>query len=389
MRILYVAMKYDYGDPQRGDSFEHCNFAGSLMGMGHDLIYFDFMSLLKQHGRDAMNRQLLEVAKSEKPDVMFTVLFGDELDRATIRRISDSGITTTVNWFCDDHWRFEDFSSRWAPCFDWVVTTAHSALPKYEQIGYHTVIKSQWACNHFSYHKLNLPLKYDTTFVGQPYGDRRAKIDAVRSAGHAVHTWGHGWPAGRLSQAQMIEVFNQSRINFNPADSSIVDRDGLDRLTRLGKRLLPKRAHNWRPVRIAQRAAQAIVGGARSSLVVPAQIDGDVHPKQIKGRTFEVPGCGGFLLTEFAENLDAYYVDGKEVVCFNGVDDLICKVDYYLRNEDERAAIAEAGYRRTLREHTYTARFHDIFRCMGLEEQWRRSDSADQSSSPGHVLEVY
>ena len=80
MRILYVAMKHDYGDPRRGLSFEHCNFFESLQGMGYEIVYFDFISLLQKMGRDAMNRRLAEVARSEKPDVMFTVLFEDELD---------------------------------------------------------------------------------------------------------------------------------------------------------------------------------------------------------------------------------------------------------------------------------------------------------------------
>jgi len=38
-------------------------------------------------------------------------------------------------------------------------------------------IKPTWeipkACNHFTYQKLDLPLEYDVTFVGQPYGNRR------------------------------------------------------------------------------------------------------------------------------------------------------------------------------------------------------------------------
>ena len=46
MRILYVAMKYDYGKPAQGYSFEHENFYGTLAQMGYDILYFDFMSTL-------------------------------------------------------------------------------------------------------------------------------------------------------------------------------------------------------------------------------------------------------------------------------------------------------------------------------------------------------
>src|SRR3972149_554001 len=56
MRILYVAMQYDYGNPSQGYSFEHYNFYDSLRGMGHEILYFDFLELEQVYGRDEMNR---------------------------------------------------------------------------------------------------------------------------------------------------------------------------------------------------------------------------------------------------------------------------------------------------------------------------------------------
>ena len=89
MRILYAAMKYDYGDPRRGYSFEHYNFFDFFQQAGHEVIYFDFMDLARTEGKEHMNRRLLEVAKVEKPHLMFCVLFTDELDASVIRQISD------------------------------------------------------------------------------------------------------------------------------------------------------------------------------------------------------------------------------------------------------------------------------------------------------------
>jgi len=40
---------------------------------------------MQKHGKDWMNRRLLEVAEVEKPDLMFTVLFTEELDKAVVR----------------------------------------------------------------------------------------------------------------------------------------------------------------------------------------------------------------------------------------------------------------------------------------------------------------
>lgn len=356
MRILYVGMKYDYGKPEQGLSFEHCNFYDSLHSMGHDILYFDFMSLARERGREWMNRRLLDVAKAERPELMFTFLFADELDKEAVGKISDSPDTTTLNWFADDHWRFEKFSSHWATCFNWVTTTATSALPKYEQLGYRNVIKTQWACNHFFYRRLDLPLEYDVTFVGKPHGDRRNVVRALREAGIDVNVWGYGWEQGRLSQNGMIETFNKSKVNLNLSNASTAGGG-------LGRRL--------------RRSIRGLFARGR----------GATDTAQIKGRNFEVPGCGGFLLSGYADNVEDYYDVGREIACFESTRDLIDKVKYYLGREEERRAVALAGYERTLTEHTYAHRFASIFRRIGLPNH-PAGAFLDGVPHPGETQEV-
>jgi spore maturation protein CgeB len=114
----------------------------------------------------------------------------------------------------------------------------------------------------------------------------------------------------------------------------------------------------------------------------------DLHySDQIKGRNFEVPGCGGFMLTGMAENLGQYYEIGKEVACFDDRHDLIDKVRYYLKHEDEREAIAQAGYERTMRDHTYPRRFSEIFEQLGMPGS-QLLNCAGQGTHPGCTIEV-
>jgi len=364
MRILYVAPKYDYGKPEQGYSFEHYNFYDFFQRSGHQVIYFDTLSLLKELGKDAMNRRLLEMAKAEQPDLMFTVLFTDELDPAAVREISEERNTVTLNWFCDDHWRFDNFSQYWAPCFKWVVTTAQSAVSKYAQLPYPHAIKSQWGCNHLLYRKLDLPLEYDVSFVGQPHGNRREIIGELQRNGIKVQTFGAGWRSGRVSQEMMIRIFNQSRINLNLSNAS-VSSDGVQPV--VGKRLVWL-AKTLDHVPFGDQIKRC--GVAVLSAVATGSSTGSEHSvkylEQIKGRNFEVPGCGGFMLTGKADDLERYYAIGKEIVCFEDTKDLIDKIRYYLAHEEERAAIAHAGYERTLREHTYAHRFEAIFKEMNL-----------------------
>src|SRR5580693_3552443 len=123
MRILYAAMRNEYGDPNRGVSFEEANFASALAGMGHDLTPFDFMERATNDGVERMRTDLVGLAGDLEPDLAFFVLFTDQLDTRTIEAVGAVGECPTVNWFADDHWRFEDFTRHMAPAFDLAVTT--------------------------------------------------------------------------------------------------------------------------------------------------------------------------------------------------------------------------------------------------------------------------
>lgn len=353
MKILYVALKYDYGKSERGFSFEHYNFYDSLVKMNggrNQVIYFPFDEVMLKIGRDKMNNKLLEEVLQHRPDLCFFVLFEDEFKKKTIKKISSSGKTVTLNWFCDDHWRFDNFSKYWAPYFNWIVTTDSQAPTKYHNIGYENVIKSQWACNYFLYRPLDLPKIYDVTFIGQPHSNRKKIIEKIEKADINVKCWGRGWPIERVAQKQMLKIFSQSKINLNLVKSSgninLKSMAGIF-LKRANHKIQIQNPNYWGD------NFKSLMGRGR---------------EQIKGRNFEIPGCGNFLLTSNADNLGDYYQKGKEIVIYKDVKDLIDKIRYYLVHDEEREAIAKAGYRRTLRDHTYEKRFNEIFKIIGLKK---------------------
>jgi spore maturation protein CgeB len=331
LRILYVAMQYDYGDPARGESFEEANFKSSLVGMGHELKHFDFMVRSKAVGRRAMRKELIAAAGDGDFDLAFFFLFTTEIDPSTIDQVRKIVSAPVINWFADDHWRFSGFTSRFAHHFDLNVTTDADSIVKYEQAGITQVMLSQWACNRYVYHPSTASEQHGTTFVGQPHGDRRAVIAALEASGITVDTWGNGWPRGRLTTQEMITVFGTSAISLNLANSS---RPSFQET--IARRLLR-------------------LGGSFGE-----------RPPQIKGRTFEIPGCGGFQLSEDVPHLAQYFQPGREIAIFQGRAELIEQVEYWLSHRDERHAIARAGYERVMREHTYDHRFEAIFERLGL-----------------------
>lgn len=330
MRILYVAMADDYGDPSRGPSFEEVNFRSALEGMGHEVVPFDFMAETREHGKPEMNGRLLALAKETSPDLSFFVLFEHEIDPQTIRGVSRAG-GPAVNWFADDHWRFDRFTRHFAPAFDWSVTTDRNSVPKYRAMGVDRVVLSQWACNRYAYDRTADGLEYDVTFVGQSYGDRPATVERLRAEGVSVECWGYGWPSGRLGHEEMVRVFGASRINLNLSAA-------------------------FSPPRTLRARVGSLIRRERH----------EPRKSQIKGRTFEVPGSGGFLLTDHVPYLEEYLTPGKEIGTFESSDDLVTRVVWWLAHEEERSAVAEAGYRRVRSEHTYDHRFAAIFERIGL-----------------------
>jgi spore maturation protein CgeB len=340
MRILYVAMKHDYGDPRRGLSFEETNFRSSLEGMGHSLSAFDFMERARLDGVARMRSDLITLAAETKPELAFFFLFTDQLDTQTIEAVGQKGGCPTVNWFADDHWRFEDFTRHMAPAFDLAVTTDPDSLPKYGLLANTRVHLSQWACNRYAYGRVTTELKRDVTFVGQPHGDRRQTVAQLEGAGIPVECWGFGWPSGQLEHAEMVDLFASSRVNLNLSNSSEVP----------GLKAQLRRLLHFNPP--------------------------PPRPPQIKGRNFEVPGCGGFLLTERLPHLERYFELDREVAVYDGVDDLIDKVAYWSEHDEERARVADAGYQRVMAEHTYDHRFAKIFGELGLAPRGAGEGSA-------------
>jgi spore maturation protein CgeB len=149
------------------------------------------------------------------------------------------------------------------------------------------------------------------SFIGQRYGRRPDFIRALERAGIRVECFGHGWPRGSVAGENIAPLMRRSRISLNFSGQGYASR------------FLPQR-------------------------------------RQIKARVFEVPGAGGFLLSEWAPGMDRYYRLGEEIDVFRTKEELVSKVQYYLQNPEIRDACARRACERTAMEHTYDARLREL-----------------------------
>jgi spore maturation protein CgeB len=126
--------------------------------------------------------------------------------------------------------------------------------------------------------------------------------------GIRVECFGHGWEHGPVTADDMYTIFNSSVISLNFANS---------------------RGRN-----------------------------------QIKARTFEVPGAGGFLLTDAVPGIEQFFEPDEEIVCFKDIADLANKIRFYSANLGARDRVAAKGFSRVVSDHTYYTRLAKLLNFL-------------------------
>jgi glycosyltransferase involved in cell wall biosynthesis len=100
-----------------------------------------------------------------------------------------------------------------------------------------------------------------------------------------------------------------------------------------------------------------VIAGARIALNRHIDVAEDYANNM---RLYEATGVGSLLLTDVKQNLGELFEVGQEVVAYRDEDELVEAVEHYLAHEEERAAVAAAGQRRTLTDHTYAVRMREL-----------------------------
>ncbi len=152
------------------------------------------------------------------------------------------------------------------------------------------------ACDPLIHKKLDVKKKYDIGFVGTEGKKSRRKelLDLI------IKKYPNSF-IGRVEFKKMSEIYSMSKIGFNYS------------------------------------------------------INNDVNM-----RIFEVMNCGTMLLTNHIKGngFDEIFQDKKYLVVYRTKRELLRLIDFYLNNDEEREAIAEAGYEYVVNNHTYLHRLN-------------------------------
>ena len=352
-KILCVSQQYRGYRPENGVSHE-AGFYYSFKRLAEqrnmvvDVLFTD-KYLLENRVSD-IHRDLDDLISRTVPDfIFFAFLPENKFDPSYLMRLKERYVT--MGWFNDEQWRFERFVARYARCFSLCFTSDKYSIPKYRAIGVTNVYPVQSGTRFcLPREVINQPsYKYDVSFVGSLFPYRYWIVTELRKRGINVVTFGAKWPESRpLPEAEMMETFLRSKINLNM--SKFTSRDFRFILS------------SWRSIRYVAQG-QSPLGVIKSSLafMTPRERHRDI----ITARIFEIPACGGFLLTDYVTGLEDYYSIGSEVGVFADLGSLLAQINYYLENDVEREAIRIRGYECAISKHTYDHRVESILRYIG------------------------
>lgn len=218
-------------------------------------------------------------------------------------------------WIADSHLGY-DYRLRRAKQFDHVFVSHKPSIAKLvsDGVSYEKIHYMPWAAEPDVYRPVPIIEKWDWCFIGHLNNDFRVDL---------IDRFCKEWPVGdrgylgwRMPQFQghcvlddVAKKFSQSRIVLNEAI-----RDDLNM------------------------------------------------------RVFETLACKRLLLTEDIPAVRDHFENGKHLVLFKSIDEAVEKTRFYLANDKQRNAIAQAGYDEFLSKHTYHHRAREILKtCLNWE----------------------
>ena len=275
-----------------------------LMSLGHEVILYDTINPV-----DADFDGILE---SFKPDLIWCCMTGNRSLAPfepwdSVARETETGRTKTFNWFCDDTWRFDKWSSKACQAFNVCSTPEPGYIEKYKEAGYDNIILGAW---HASTEICPIPPQgvqksIPISFCGAPNVHRQQMMFHLRENGiDPVYFYG-------CSTEDMMLTHGASLVGLNFSRN---------------------------------------------------MTDGGTAKTQMKARMFEIPAAMTMLLTEYTKDLEQFFDIGTEIVCFHDSVSLLEKAKYYISNPEEANKIAVAGHRRLLKEHESRVRLANVLK---------------------------
>ena len=324
-KVLFVIEQYCGGNPQWGPSNWDPLIVQTLRHSGLtetiELFYYDVLS--RQFGLAAMGELLLEVSGKEQPDLIIIIPGGwvnldpprsiinimtNTLGMKVLMIRSDSGGEEGHRW-----------TNTWFPFVSFIVfidaTLGHLGYGQHPQ----AIQGFSPPYTNYYFNDKRLKRDIDVSFVGttQNWPRRAEYIEFLRQQGVNIVTRG-GQMSDLISGEEYAGIIKRSKISLNfclhPGDST-------------------------------------------HSEGIP----------QLKGRVFDITACRILLLEDKGTETREFFEEGKDFVMASSKEEMLEKVNYYLRHDEERERIATSGYRKTTKLYNASNFWGYALSQMGFE----------------------
>ena len=317
-----------------GASKEH-DYSGFIQGLGRYGEVRQFVNRNGVYGQEfsskrydsaivaANSAQLLKQAdvafkNGEKIDVLIGQMWANFISVEALKKVQARGIVT-LNISMDDrlpelwgkHGDIPLGSVGLSDGLDLVLTSCPDCCVRYLVHGCPAIF---WPmASDPDLFKPALKKDIDVCFVGNNYGNRGNIIRKLCASGIQVDAYGAGWPNGYIGPGKISEVFGRSKI---------------------------------------------ILG------IGTVAYNKDIFT--LKLRDFDATMAGALYITHRNPELLHLFNEGKEIECYQSIDECIRKIRFYLDHPAELMAIAKAAAERARCEHTWDHRLNEVFTMLGM-----------------------
>lgn len=205
----------------------------------------------------------------------------------------------------------------------------------------------QWRLNHARH--------FDTVFCAQQKAVDNFRRDGIKN----VHWMPHAVEPLAYPKQTTIKKYDVCFVGHINSENRI---DALDRLFRVFPNF-------WYGQRTFEEAAEKF---GESKIVFNISITDDLNM-----RTFEGMATGSLLLTSRNAEVESVFEDGRHLVLYDNLDDMIDKARYYVEHEEERERIACAGYEEVMAKHTFEHRVKQVLETCGLLDKLKGSEEKE------------
>jgi spore maturation protein CgeB len=366
------------------------HIAGGLRAMGHEVLPFHQGGhVAKFYGGDERtlrrrrNDELVQTAREHLRngglDLIFCYVYDDFLEPETARALSRLNVAM-VNFNVDmaNQWYRQ---IRTAKYFTRMLCAQRANMDNLARYGarvfYFPMASNPRALAPAGARPENRPASMDVSFVGTPTPFRSRALRALVESGIQLSIYGKYWQENRvaLPERTIEKTINDAWYYGLPRLRS----EGVSGVATLLRERFGPSGRDERSASLPRSCLRGFAADADLSHIFSAsrinlgftRMVGDDTARngfcQVKLRDFEVPLAGGFYLVEKAPDHEALFELGKEIETWTTFEELVEKTRYFLDHETERQAIAVAGQRRALRDHTWRARFEMLFRELGIQ----------------------